>query len=76
MTKSTSSGWLQAGVKLGEDPSLEIACPECCKTFLKVKDIEAGTIVERHLFCPKCNARNSLRMSNPVKIRAADYTKV
>lgn len=75
MRNYQSSGWLQAGIKLGEDPNLDITCPECGLSFLMVRDVEIGNIVERHLACPRCKAGNSLRMSNPVKIRAADYTK-
>ena len=74
--KDTTKRWLEAAKILCEDPNQSVRCPECNESDLTVKDVESGSIVERHLICPKCNKYNAMRMSKPVKIPAADYTKI
>ena len=74
--KDTKETWIQAAIKLGNDPNEQFPCPECGGANLDVKDVEVGDIVERHLICPICGKYNAMRMSKPVKTKAKNYEKL
>ena len=62
--------WVEAGCILSENPKAKVVCPECGKMPLNVKDVRFGAngaFIERHLRCPQCGARNSLRLHRPRK---------
>ncbi len=52
--------WIGAGTVLGKDPTAKVTCPKCQLAALQVKDAYCRNTLERHLFCPRCGARNSI----------------
>lgn len=62
--KEESKRWLDAGVKIGNNPTARVLCPKCQQADLNVWDqyfAGVATHVERHMKCPKCGAANSMR---------------
>lgn len=67
MTKESISKWVEVVKILGQNPSIIVICPECEQENLTVTDVDnpSNSIeFERYMFCPKCNARNVLRMTH------------
>jgi hypothetical protein len=57
--------WLNAGIKLGENPNIKVLCPNCQDSNLNVKDVlvdlsKPNLGGERLLFCPKCDMYEAL----------------
>jgi hypothetical protein len=52
--------WLDAAIRLGENPRAKVLCPQNKDAYLQVVDSEFSGGVERHMFCPGCHARESL----------------
>jgi hypothetical protein len=58
--------WVDAAIKLCTDPKELVLCPKNQDDYLKVLDTNAGTEkIERHMYCPTCNAYNSALMWKP-----------
>lgn len=63
--KEESKRWIEAAKTLARDPDAEVVCPACSDGLLEVIDVFADAaleIMERHLVCASCGARNSLRI--------------
>jgi len=54
--------WIEAAKVLGHDATAKVACPQCGEGDLDVQDVIISNTLERHLFCPKCGAKNSILM--------------
>ena len=69
MLNKTSRLWLEAAIKLAEEPSATINCPKCKIRFLKVKDepIELWGKVDRYIYCDNCKRYEVITMSDPNK---------
>lgn len=61
-----SRRWLEAAKILIKNSTVKIACPECNKGALMVKDEEFGkTQIDRYLICNNCGKWNVITMSKP-----------
>jgi len=57
--------WIDAAKILIADPAASVACPECGKGMLAVRDtvsVVDPTVMERSLVCERCGACNVIRM--------------
>lgn len=54
--------WISAGTQLVNEPESEVGCPVCQNATLSVHAIKWGepARVDLHMFCPHCNARNTV----------------
>ncbi|GEM_PF-3166163 len=67
--KKETENWIRSGSVLSADPSAKISCPVCRGANLEVRDVRYGKnpeLLERHLACPKCGAKNILHMKRPL----------
>ena len=60
MPSDVSARWLAAGKILVISPETKVRCPVCGRADLIVTDAMAGTVTERWMQCPSCNATNTL----------------
>jgi hypothetical protein len=61
----SARGWVAAGKALAADPEAKVRCPERDDGLLRVEDVpfpNDATLIERHLVCEVCGARNVIRM--------------
>lgn len=60
-----AKAWLAAGIRLGNDPTASVSCPNCGKANLLVADVleENSLKFERIMRCPNCGSRNILLMT-------------
>jgi hypothetical protein len=66
LLNDASKRWVQAGITLAKDPTARVLCPTNADADLVVYDIDLGpTHIERVFTCPKCGARNFMRMTRP-----------
>jgi DNA-directed RNA polymerase subunit RPC12/RpoP len=68
--KEETQRWIKAGTLIANNPECLVKCPECQKEFLEIEDIRADNnpeLLERHMKCPSCGARNVLRLRRSVK---------
>lgn len=61
--KPESRRWIDAGIRLSEDPSALVPCPVCRHEFLEVTDADSpstadsdGAAFDRYLRCAACGA--------------------
>ena len=62
-SESIRKSWVDAGIALGNDPSIAVPCPVCRKANLTVEDVSHSTDnnrFDRHLICPDCGSRSVL----------------
>lgn len=67
MDEELTQKWVDAGIRLAENPDDKVSCPCGCDCFLMVKDVrdsEDPSQFERYLICEVCDASNILRMSD------------
>ncbi|MEM7359645.1 MAG: hypothetical protein AAF431_11155 [Pseudomonadota bacterium] len=59
--------WIDAGIRLAENPDEKVSCPCGCDSFLSTEDVRDSndsSQFERYMICKVCDASNVLRMSD------------
>ncbi|HVE87343.1 MAG TPA: hypothetical protein VND93_31015 [Myxococcales bacterium] len=68
MSPDAMRRWIEAGKILAQDPAARVRCPEKGDGMLTVHDevfANNPKMLERHLVCDACGARNVIRMRAP-----------
>lgn len=66
MMSEKAKKWIEAGKLLAIDPNANISCPECGLSHLETKEIideHYTKEIERMIYCPKCDAKNFIKLS-------------
>jgi len=69
MMSDTTKRWMEAAKILIQAPSAQVRCPIRDDGVLNVTDhvfADDNTLMERHLVCEHCGAKNVIRMRVPV----------